>query len=118
MLVDSDLSHQQVMHLASRTLAAGADWSLLGPERTTLRATRPVLAVVSLSAIYEIIETRAARVVDPEVGMTFLDAQGDLWDGQKDVSLALAGAIIAMTLTACYGRGWGHEPYQGLGGPG
>ena len=44
-LAYSDLSHQQVMHLASRALAAGADWSLLGPERTMLRATRPVIAV-------------------------------------------------------------------------
>jgi putative membrane protein len=78
----------------------------------------PVLAVVSLSAIYEIIESWAAQVVDPDVGMAFVGAQGDLWDGQKDMSLALAGAIIAMTLTACYRRGWGHEPYLGLGGRG
>ncbi len=41
----SDLSHAEVMHLASRTLACGADWSLLGPERTALRSARPVIAV-------------------------------------------------------------------------
>jgi hypothetical protein len=34
------------------------------------------------------------------------------------MSLALAGAIIAMTLTACYRRGWSHGPYLGLGGRG
>jgi predicted GTPase len=44
-LAYSDLSHAEVMHLASRALAAGADWSILGPERTQLRARRPVIAV-------------------------------------------------------------------------
>ena len=41
----SDLPHHQVMHLASRVLAAGADFLLLGPERTMLRAPVPVIAV-------------------------------------------------------------------------
>ena len=41
----SDVSHETVMHAASRVLAAGADFSLLGPERTMLRSRRPVLAV-------------------------------------------------------------------------
>ncbi len=41
----SDVDHAHVMHLASRALAAGADFELLGPERTMLRAQRPVIAV-------------------------------------------------------------------------
>jgi predicted GTPase len=41
----SDLSHAAVMHLASRALAAGADFLLLGPARTMLRAGVPVIAV-------------------------------------------------------------------------
>jgi len=41
----SDLSHQEVMHRASRALAAGADFELLGPARTMLRATLPVIAI-------------------------------------------------------------------------
>jgi len=41
----SDLAHAEVMHLASRALATGADWELLGPERSMLRSTRPVIAV-------------------------------------------------------------------------
>jgi predicted GTPase len=41
----SDVSHEIVMHAASRVLAAGADFELLGPERTMLRSRRPVLAV-------------------------------------------------------------------------
>jgi predicted GTPase len=41
----SDVSHETVMHAASRVLAAGADFELLGPERTMLRSRRPVLAI-------------------------------------------------------------------------
>ena len=41
----SDVSHQHVMQLASRALAAGADFALLGPRRTMLRADLPVIAV-------------------------------------------------------------------------
>jgi predicted GTPase len=41
----SDVSHEDVMHLASRANAAGADFALLGVRRTMLRATVPVVAV-------------------------------------------------------------------------
>jgi predicted GTPase len=44
----SDLSHLEVMHLASRALAAGSDFSLLAPRRTMLAATRPVIAVCAV----------------------------------------------------------------------
>jgi predicted GTPase len=43
----SDVSHEYVMHRASEVLAAGADFELLGPRRTMLRSTRPVVAVVA-----------------------------------------------------------------------
>ena len=41
----SDVHHEQVMHTASVALAAGADFVLLGPKRTMLQASRPVIAV-------------------------------------------------------------------------
>ena len=41
----SDLSHAEVMHLASRAAASGAGFQLLAPRRTMLGATRPVVAV-------------------------------------------------------------------------
>jgi predicted GTPase len=41
----SDVTHVHVMTLASRALAVGADFTLLGPERTMLRAPVPVVAV-------------------------------------------------------------------------
>ena len=71
----------------------------------------PVLVIVTLSAIYEMIESWAARLVDPDVGLAFVGAQGDVWDGQKDMTLAMVGAIVAMGLTALYRAGGRHEPY-------
>jgi predicted GTPase len=44
-LAYSDLSHEEVMHLASRAGAAGADFQIFAPGRTMLRASRPVVAV-------------------------------------------------------------------------
>ena len=44
----SDVSHEYVMHLASRVLAAGADFRVLGPEQTMVRAAIPVIAVCAV----------------------------------------------------------------------
>jgi predicted GTPase len=44
----SDVSHETVMHLGSRVLAAGADYVLLGPRSTMLRAGVPVVAVCAV----------------------------------------------------------------------
>ncbi|HUG37201.1 MAG TPA: hypothetical protein VML54_09650 [Candidatus Limnocylindrales bacterium] len=44
----SDVPHGHVMHLASRALAVGADFLLLGPDRTMLRAAVPVVAVCAV----------------------------------------------------------------------
>lgn len=41
----SDVSHETVMHLASRVLAAGADFRLLGPQRTMLKSSKPVVSI-------------------------------------------------------------------------
>ena len=44
----SDTSHNHVMHLASRALAAGADYRLLGPRSTMIPSTKPVVAVCAV----------------------------------------------------------------------
>jgi predicted GTPase len=40
----SDVTHELVMHQASRAMACGADFELLGPASTMLKSTKPVLA--------------------------------------------------------------------------
>jgi predicted GTPase len=44
----SDVSHEDVMHAASRALAAGADFTLLGPSSTMLTASVPLIAVCAV----------------------------------------------------------------------
>jgi predicted GTPase len=41
----SDVSHEYVMHMASRAMAAGASFSLLGPKDTCIRSKKPVFAI-------------------------------------------------------------------------
>lgn len=41
----SDIAHESLMRQASRVLAAGADFSLLGPRSTMLPAQKPVVSV-------------------------------------------------------------------------
>jgi len=41
----SDVAYPDVMHLSARVLAAGADFRLVGPAKTALVSTRPVIAV-------------------------------------------------------------------------
>jgi predicted GTPase len=47
-LAYSDLSHADVMHKASLVLALGADFALLGPDRTMLPSSKPVIAVCAV----------------------------------------------------------------------
>lgn len=41
----SDVTHEYVMHLGSRVLAAGASYELIGPRRTMLKSTKPVVSI-------------------------------------------------------------------------
>jgi predicted GTPase len=44
----SDVTHQHVMHIGSRALAAGASYRLLAPEATMLPSSKPVVAVCAV----------------------------------------------------------------------
>jgi predicted GTPase len=44
----SDVTHEHVMHIASRTLAAGASFRLLSPHDTMLTSSKPVVAVCAV----------------------------------------------------------------------
>ncbi len=69
----SDLSHVEVMHRASLTLALGPDFILLGPDRTMLRAAVPLISVCAVRTgcgksgiterIWEILRDRGIRAV-------------------------------------------------------
>ncbi|HYV18060.1 MAG TPA: cyclic 2,3-diphosphoglycerate synthase [Verrucomicrobiae bacterium] len=44
----SDVSHVHVMHQASRVIAAGADFMLLGFDATALKSSRPVVSICAV----------------------------------------------------------------------
>lgn len=44
----SDISHLYVMHMAARVQATGADFRLLGPRRTMLKAEKPVVSICAV----------------------------------------------------------------------
>jgi putative membrane protein len=60
----------------------------------------PVMTVFGLSGLWEIIESWVAGAVHPELGITYLGSQGDIWDAQKDMAAALYGAMLCVTLLA------------------
>ncbi len=53
-----------------------------------------VAVILALSTCYELLEWGAAVITDPEQGIAFVGAQGDIWDAQKDSGLALLGALL------------------------
>jgi len=60
----------------------------------------PILAVaapLAFSALYELIEWQAAMMAGAAAD-DFLGTQGDPWDTQSDMALALAGAIAALVV--------------------
>ncbi|MBL7940876.1 MAG: DUF2238 domain-containing protein [Flavobacteriales bacterium] len=64
----------------------------------------PVEITLSFSGAYELIEWAVADVFFPAQGAAYLGSQGDIWDAQKDMGLALSGAIISMVLASLVKR--------------
>lgn len=60
----------------------------------------PVMTVLGLSGLWEIIESWVASTLHPELGITYLGSQGDIWDAQKDIAAALYGALLCVTILA------------------
>jgi putative membrane protein len=58
-----------------------------------------VATVLAASTLFEIVEAMAAETVSPGEGPQWLGGQGDVWDAQSDMVLALIGAAVAMLLT-------------------
>ena len=57
-----------------------------------------VCICLSISAMYELIEWQYAVIKGGESADEFLGSQGDIWDTQSDMALALVASIIALLL--------------------
>lgn len=56
--------------------------------------------ILALGSFYETLEWGAAEVISPEAAMAFLGTQGDVFDAQKDTTLAAAGALLGLLAVA------------------
>ena len=59
----------------------------------------PISGILALSGFFEIIESWVVLLVRPELGEAYLGTQGDEWDAQKDMTVAVLGALITIMLT-------------------
>lgn len=85
----SDVSHEHVMHVGSRALAAGADYVLLGPRSTMIPSKLPVVAVCAVRtgsgksqttrAVTEILKAAGKKWVVIRHPMPYGDLSRQIW---------------------------------------
>jgi putative membrane protein len=54
--------------------------------------------IIATSASYELLEWLVAVVFTPDWAESFLGQQGDIFDAQKDMALAIAGAVVSISI--------------------
>ena len=59
-------------------------------------------AILAWSMVYELLEALVAHLVSPALGAAYNGTQGDEWDPQKDMFLALLGSILAVLILAIW----------------
>lgn len=97
----------RIAHFAYGLLCAYPLYEILRRLAHTSRSWSGFLTitlVIGFSGFYEVIEMIVAEIVSPELGDAYLGTQGDSWDAQKDMGLALLGAIIATFITLKWPR--------------
>ena len=85
----SDVSHEYVMHKASIALASGADFRLMGPKTTMLRAKVPVISIGAVRTgsgksqtsrqIAKILRNKGLEVVAIRHPMPYGDLRKQIW---------------------------------------
>ena len=60
----------------------------------------PVSMVTASSALFELFEWAAAVWFGGDLGVAYLGTQGDPWDAQQDMLLALLGSVVPVTVLA------------------
>ncbi|MBN2015232.1 GTPase [Candidatus Dojkabacteria bacterium] len=81
----SDLSYDFVMHLASKVMAAGAKFSMLGADQTMLKSSKPIISVLAVRTgcgksqttrrVVEILKEAGKRVVSIRHPMPYGDLE-------------------------------------------
>ncbi len=95
--------YDRLVHFASGLLGVPP----LAEFLRTRVAVQPVAAawlavtcVMAIGAVYEIVEWQIAMLFAPEYAESYNGQQGDVWDAQKDLAMALGGALLAVPWVA------------------
>ena len=109
--------YDRFVHFAFGLLLLRPAWEALrvyGRVEPRLAAWLALAIVTSFSAAYEMFEWLLTLFIAGPMADDYNGQQGDIWDAQKDMALALLGALIgavALRLTAC-------RPSSAAGSPG
>lgn len=99
--------YDRFVHLAFGLLMAHPLRQALVSRLRTIRPPSAWLAghiILSVSALYELLEWGAAIVFGGEAGAAYLGTQGDVWDAQADIALAGLGWLIATAMQFVFTR--------------
>lgn len=91
-------AYDRMIHLAYGLLILLPITELMrvaAPPRGWWRFVQAPALILAGSALYELIEFAAALTFGGELGEAYLGTQGDVWDAEKDMACALAGALVA-----------------------
>jgi len=88
--------YDRLVHLAFGAMAmpAAVDLFRFGGCRPGLAVLGGLSVVTAASGVYEIVEWGIAMLFSPDQAEAYNGQQGDLWDAQKDMALALAGSVF------------------------
>lgn len=95
--------YDRLVHLLYGLLVTPAMWEVFqhyAPPRAAWRWLLPAATMFGHSTIYELMEFAAAVVFGGDVGTAYLGTQGDVWDAQKDMTLACLGSVLALVRIA------------------
>lgn len=95
--------YDRVIHFAYGLLVLRPAVELLdyaAPPRGVWRWLMPPLFILSHAGIYEQLEWAATAVFSTGLGSTYLGSQGDPWDAEWDVLMAVIGALVALAIMA------------------
>lgn len=68
------------------------------PPTGAWRFLLPVFFMNSHAVIYETAEWLAALAFGGDLGQAYLGTQGDVWDSQADMALAMAGSVLSLAV--------------------
>jgi len=94
--------YDRFVHFCYGVLVFPAVWELFAARANAQRLWRylmPVMFLMAHSVIYELIEWGAAEIFGGDLGVAYLGTQGDEWDAQKDMAMAVAGVLVGLLLT-------------------